>query len=181
MDKDTARKVADALSWSRIWSAVPITVLAMFELRWWVLAVYIAAALTDLFDGMFARRASPPAKDIDLDGLADLLLSVMTLVWLWWLIPDFFPKYWLPYLPVLVLLEAYMIAARMRYPDLRVPHLQFGRWAMALFFCLLPVLIVWGDVPWFVHLVFITGTASKLQLTWAIHRLTSLKPVDDLK
>jgi phosphatidylglycerophosphate synthase len=181
MDKDTARKVADALSWSRIGSVVPITVLALYELRWWVLVFYIAAALTDLFDGMFARRASPPAKDLDLDGLADLLLSIMTLVWLWLLIPAFLPKYWLPYLPVLVLLEIYMISARMRYPNLRVPHLQFGRWAMALFFFLLPVLIVWEDVPWFVHLVFILGTASKVQLTWVIHQLISPQTPDDPK
>jgi hypothetical protein len=55
--------------------------------------------------------------------------------------------------------------------DLVVPHLEFGRKAMALFFLLLPVLIIWGDVSWFVHLVFIIGTASKIQLTWAIVRL----------
>lgn len=173
MNKDTARKIADALTWSRIWSVVPITVLAWYQLKWWVFTFYIAAALTDLFDGMFARRASPPATDIDLDGHADLLLSVMTLLWLWLLMPGFLSKYWLPYLPVLVVLELYMISARMRFPFLQVPHLAFGRWAMALFFALLPALIIWGDIPWFVHLVFIAGTAGKVQLTWAIIRLIS--------
>jgi phosphatidylglycerophosphate synthase len=179
MNKDTARKIADALTWSRIWSAVPITLLAWYELKWWVFALYVAAALTDLLDGMFARRASPPAKDIDFDGLADLLLSVMTLLWLWLLIPGFFPKYWFPYLPVLVVLELYMSLVRIRRPDLAIPHFQFGRFAMALFFILLPVLIVWNDVPWFVHLVFIVGTAGKVQLTWAIVRLVGREPASE--
>lgn len=168
MDKQTARNIADALTWSRIFSVVPITLLAWYELTWWVFALYIAASLTDFLDGVFARRATPPKTDTDFDGLADLLFSVMTLLWLWLLVPSFFPNYGLLYLPLLMLLEIYMVFVRMRYADLVVPHLEFGRKAMALFFLLLPVLIIWGDVPWFVHLVFITGTASKIQLTWAI-------------
>jgi phosphatidylglycerophosphate synthase len=168
MNKQTARKIADALTWSRVVSVVPITLLAWYELKWWVFALYIAASLTDLLDGVFARRATPPKTDTDFDGLADLLFTVMTLLWLWLLVPGFFPKYGLLYLPLLVLLEIYMVSARMRYPDLVVPHLEFGRKAMVLFCLLLPVLIVWGDVPWFVHLVLIIGTASKIQLTWTI-------------
>ena len=177
MNKLTARKIADALTWSRVLSVVPITFLAWYELKWWVFALYLAAALTDLLDGVFARRAVPPKSDMDFDGIADLLFSVMTLLWLWLLVPGFFPRYGLLYLPLLALLEIYMVFARVRYPDLVVPHLEFGRQAMALFFFLLPVLIVWGDVPWFVHLVFITGTVSKIQLTWAIVGL--VKPEQD--
>ena len=168
MKKDTARTIADALTWSRIVSVVPITILAGYELRWWVFGLYIAASLTDYFDGMFARKAAPPKSDMDLDGLADLLLSAMTLLWLWMLVPGFFQKYGLPYFPILVLLEIYMISARLRYHQINVPHLQFGRIAMALFFFLLPVLILWGDVTWFVHLVLIIGTAAKIQVVWTV-------------
>ena len=167
MDKNTARTLADSLTWARIVSVVPITVLAWYNLKWWVFGLYIAAVLTDLFDGMFARRAVPPKIDVDLDGIADLILSIATLLWLWWLIPGFVQKYWLPYLPIFVLLETYMSVIRVRHPEFDVPHLPFGRFAMALFFALLPVLIIWGDVPWFVHGVLVVGIASKLQLTWA--------------
>jgi len=170
LKKDQARKIADALTWSRVVSIVPITILAWYDLRWWVFGVYIAASLTDLFDGMFARRATPPATNFDLDGLADLLLSIMTLLWFWMLIPGLVSKYWLPYIPVLVLLEAYVTSVRIRYPEFTIPHLEFGRWAMALFFFLLPVLIIWGDVTWFVHLVLIIGTAGKIQLAGTIAR-----------
>ena len=172
--KEKARFIADALTWARIVSVVPITVLAWYEFKWWVLALYSAAALTDYFDGMLARRATPPATETDFDGLADLLLSVMTLLWLWLLIPGFFPKYWLPYFPILLLLEIYMTWGRIRHHRMKIPHLEFGRFAMALFFFLLPVLIIWGDVGWFVHLVFIIGTAGKIQLAWAM--ASAVKP-----
>ena len=164
MDKRTARTIADGLTWARIWSAIPITILAWYELTWWVFWLYIAAALTDLLDGMFARRAAPPEKDSDFDGKADVLFSVMTLVWIWMLFPSFFPNYWLPYIPILIAIEIYLISMRARYPDLQVPHLEFGRWAMALFCLLLPVLIVFGDLFWFVHLVLVLGTVGKIQL-----------------
>ncbi len=168
MNKGDARKIADALTWARIASVVPITILAWYQLKWWVFAFYVAAALTDFFDGVFARRGAPPATDTDFDGLADLLMTIMTVLWLWMLVPGFLPKYWLPYIPLVVVLEIYMTSARIRYPELTVPHLEFGRKSMALFFLLLPVLIIWDDVPWFVHLVLIIGTASKIQLAWAI-------------
>lgn len=167
LGKNTARTIADTLTWTRIVSVVPITVLAWYDLRWWVFGLYIAAALTDLADGMFARRAASPKTDVDLDGIADLILSIATLLWLWLLIPGFVQSYWLPYLPILVLLEVYMTVIRARQPQFEVPHLSFGRFAMALFFTLLPALIVWGDVPWFVHGVLIIGVASKLELAWA--------------
>ena len=163
MDKDTARIAADALTWSRIASVVPITLCAGYGFVWWAFGLYIAAALTDLFDGWFARRGAPPRIKLDLDGVADLLFSGMTLVWLWLLVPGFFAKYW-PYFPVLIGLELYMTPVRLRWPEVAVPHLQFGRFAMAFFMFLLPVLIVWGDVAWFVHAVLLTGVAAKVQL-----------------
>ena len=167
MRRNTARTVADALTWSRIVSVVPITVFAVFGLKWWVFGLYVAAAVTDWLDGWFARRATPPGNDMDLDGVADLVFSFSTLLWFWLLIPGFVSKYWLPYLPILVALEIYMTYVRIRHKRYGVPHLQFGRFAMALFFCLLPAVVIWGDVSWFVHGVLIVAVASKLQLARA--------------
>jgi len=167
MNRNFARTIADALTWARIFSVVPITLCAWYGLKWWVFGLYIAAALTDFFDGMFARRAVPAGTDFDLDGIADLILSFATLLWFWLLVPEFVLKYWLPYVPIIVLLEIYMTFIRLRHQRFGIPHLQFGRFAMALFFFLLPVVILWGDVTWFVHGVLIVGVASKLQLSWA--------------
>jgi len=170
-DRATARHIADALSWSRIAAILPITALAWFGLERWVLVLYVVAALTDYFDGVFARRALPPARDIDLDGIADTAFRVMTVLWIWLLVPGFVQHYWLPYFPVLIVLEGYMVTLRMRDRDMPVPHLRFGRFAMALFFCLLPVLAIWGDLAWFVHAVLIVGTLSNTQLAIAMTRL----------
>ena len=167
-----ARNVADALTWSRIVLVVPITALAWQGLEWWVFGLYIAGALTDFFDGWFARRAAPAKSNVDFDGIADIIFRVMTVVWIWLLVPGFIEKYWLPYVPILVALELYMIVLRARHRQLPVPHFPFGRFAMTLFFFLLPVLIVWGDVTWFVHAVLIIGTISNAQLAWALTRLT---------
>lgn len=166
MNKNTARTIADALTWSRIFSVLPITVLAYYDLRWWVFGLYIAAALTDLLDGMFARRAMPPKTDVDLDGIADRVFGFAALLWFWLLIPGFVQKYWLPYLPIIVALETYMMVVRIRHRRFGIPHLPFGRFAMATFFLILPVLIVWGDVPWFVHGALTIVVASELQLSW---------------
>ncbi len=170
MTPQTARKVADTLTWARVWGAVPATLLAWYGLNTWFVVVYVAMALTDLLDGMFARRATPAPTDRDFDGLADLLFSIMTLVWLWLLVPGFYARYMIIYLPILVAIEIYHASVRLRYPGLPVPHFQFGRQAMALFCFLLPVLIVFGDQPVFVHFVFVIGTLSKLQLAWYFYR-----------
>ena len=166
MDKATARRLADALTWARIWSVIPLTVLAWYDLRWWFFGTYIAAALTDWFDGYFGRRAAAPKNDVDLDGNADVLFSVLTLLWIWMLVPGFYEKYWFPYLPLLVAIQLYLWFAMVRWPGLQSPHFQFGRFGMMVFCCLLPVLIAFGDQPWFVHAVFIIGTMGKLQVAW---------------
>ncbi len=168
MDKNTARAIADQLTWARIWLCAPITVLAWVDFRWWVLGLYIVAALTDLLDGKFARRAAPPKTDTDLDGNADVVFCIMTLVWIWMLVPGVLEKYWLPYLPILVAIQVYLSIAPLRFPGIQIPHFDFGRAIMVVFCCMLPILLLWGDQPWFMHGVFILGVVSKLQLAWYV-------------
>jgi len=180
MDERIARKIADGLTWARVWGALPVTAAAWLELRWWFLALYIATAATDLLDGWFARRATPSPGGNDLDGKADVFFSIMTLVWIWMLVPGFYEKYGLIYLPVLFVIEVYLIAARLRYPALPIPHFQFGRVAMTIFCFLLPILLVFGDQPVIVHFVFVIGTASKLQLAWHIRNAVAPDGARDL-
>jgi hypothetical protein len=166
MDKAAARTIADLLTWTRVFSILPITALAWYDLRWWLLGAYGAAALTDLADGWFGRRAAPPKTDADLDGNADLVFTIMTLVWIWMLVPGFFQKYWFPYLPLLAVIQVYLWFAVLKWPGLHSPHFQFNRVAMGIFCLLLPFLIVFGDRAWFVHAVLAIGTVGKLRLAW---------------
>ena len=176
MTPRTARRIADGLTWARVASAVPLTLLAAFDLTAWFVGCYVVAAFTDAFDGIFARSATGTESSAELDGRADVLFAFMTLVWIYMLIPGFYQDYGLPYVPLLVLLQGYLIVARFNEPGLILPHLEFGRFAVFLFSTLLPVLIVAGDVPWFVHLAFVTSIAAKLQLVRYV--LTRSQQVD---
>ena len=45
VNKNIARTIADSLTWSRIFSVAPITLLAWYNLKWWVFGVYTAVVL----------------------------------------------------------------------------------------------------------------------------------------
>lgn len=163
MNKQTARKIADTLTWMRIWMVLPISLCAWYGLQWWVFWLYIFASLTDLADGKFARRAAPPKSDIDFDGYADLVLILGTLLWIWWLVPGFYERYFAPYFWLFIVLEIVISAVRIRCPKMKIPHYQFGRFVMVVFCCLLPGLLLWGDTPGFAHLILTLGVLSKIQ------------------
>ena len=81
-------------------------------------------------------------------------------------IPGFFEKYWLPYLPLLLVIEIYLTTIMVQEPDTPVPHFHFGRFALALFCFLLTILLIVQDSAWFVHGVFVIGPLSKIQMVW---------------
>lgn len=160
--------IADGLTWCRILSTVPITILVLAEMRWWVFGVYIAASLTDAFDGVFARRTSPVGYGAKFDGNADVFFAIMTLIWIAMLMPDFLGHYGLPYLALFLLLQTFLTALRLFYADLVVPHLPLGRIAMTVFYFLLPVVLVCGDLQWFVAPVLVLSILAKAQLAWHV-------------
>ncbi len=156
---------------------VPITALVLLDLRMWVLGVYVLAALTDAFDGMFARHASQVERRPDFDGLADVFFAIVTLLWIQLLFPAFFVEYWFPYLPLLIATQGYLLLVRRLRPEIVLPHFEFGRFAVFLFNTLLPVLLVVGVVEWFVWLVFTVSIAAKLQLIWHVYASGPSRPV----
>jgi len=166
VNTSSARTIADGLTWFRVFSAIPITLLAIGELRWWVFAVYIAAALTDFLDGLFARRARAVNYGGSFDAYADVFFSMMTLVWIAMLCPGFFERYGLPLVLPLLLLQALLFVLRYRHPESPVPHLSLGRLSMFVFCFVLPVLLVFGDQPWLVVTAFVLTILAKVQLAW---------------
>lgn len=166
MNTTRARAIANSLTWARVFSAIPITILIALDLHGWVFGVYVAAALTDFLDGLFARRAQPARYGGAFDAYADIFFALMTLVWMTWLFPGFFERYAgllvLPYL----LLQAVLFYLRFRNPGMIVPHLVSGKLGTFAFNLLLPVYIVLGDIPAFVIAVFALAIAAKLHLIW---------------
>ncbi len=164
MNTSSARTIADGLTWFRVFSAIPITLLAIADLRWWVFAAYIAAALTDFLDGLFARRARAVGYGSSFDAYADVFFSLMTLVWIALLCPGFFARYGLLLVLPLLLLQAALFVLRYRDPESPVPHLPLGRLSMFAFCFVLPVLLVFGDVSWLVVVAFALAIIAKVQL-----------------
>jgi phosphatidylglycerophosphate synthase len=176
VNTSSARNIADGLTWVRVFSAIPITLLAVADLRWWVFGVYIAAALTDLLDGLFARRARPARYGGAFDAYADVFFVMMTVIWLVMLFPGFLQRYGLTLVLPLVITQLALFVLRFVYSGLRVPHLPLGRVAMFIFCSLLPTLVVFGDTPWLVVVAFSIAIIAKLQLAWHVHTRESRAP-----
>ncbi len=166
MNTSNARTIADGLTWVLSVSALPITIFAAAELRWWVFGTYAIAALTDFFDGVFARLASPSRRGGAIDGNADVFFTLMTLVWIAMLFPDFYSRYGLPLVLPLLSLQAPLFIFKFRQSQSGVPHLALGRLSMFVFCFLLTVLLVLGDVQWFVVLALVLSIVAKAQLAW---------------
>lgn len=166
MNTSSARTIADGLTWFRVLSVIPITLFALADMRWWVFGVYIAASLTDFFDGVFARLARPSHHGGAFDGNADVFFTLMTFVWIAMLFPDFYGRYGLPLVLPLLLLQALLFIVKFRRAQLGVPHLTLGRLSMWMFCSLLPVLFVFGDIQWFVVATLFISIAAKAQLAW---------------
>ena len=90
-------------------------------------------------------------------GLITAGLGVVVLVW---------PGETLAVLSVLFGIQLWLWFTQVRYPALGTPHFQVGRYMMALFFILLPVLIAFGDVEWIVHTVLTGSIVGKLRTVW---------------
>ena len=173
VNRPSARAIADGLTWFRVFSVIPITLLVLADLRWWVFGIYIAASLSDFLDGLFARRAQPTRYGSSFDSYADVFFAVMTFIWIAILFPGFLDRYgWSLVLPW-ALLQTALFALRFRAPNAVVPHLVLGRIAFFVFCLLLPVLLVLGDLPWFVVATLGLSIVAKIQLAW---HLTTLRP-----
>jgi phosphatidylglycerophosphate synthase len=68
---------------------------ALFGPHWLLAPGIVMAGLTDVADGMIARRAGITSRlGSQLDSIADLALMSSTFIWLVLLRPDFFLHYW---------------------------------------------------------------------------------------
>jgi phosphatidylglycerophosphate synthase len=86
-----------ALTWARLAALPVLWVLALMQLPAALAVGTAAAALTDVLDGILARRLGVTSeRGGALDSLADHLLSISLFAWLLMLRPDFFREQLLP-------------------------------------------------------------------------------------
>ena len=93
---------ANQLTLLRLLLAPVLALCIFYGLTGWALVTFAVASVTDLFDGLLARRTGPTTLGAWLDPLADKLLLDTMFVML--AIPEFTPVARLPvWLPVLVI------------------------------------------------------------------------------
>jgi hypothetical protein len=69
-----------------------------------------------------------------------------------------------------------LLVACLKNRDLVLPHLWSGKLAVAVFSFLLPVLLLFGDVPWFVLIALYVPIAAKVHLVVVVLRSEVRRP-----
>lgn len=163
--------LADALTWARLLSVIPLSVLAVLDLRLAFLITFCLAVTTDLLDGMAARAAGrPTAAGADFDGSVDLVFSAFALWWIWLLVPEIYTGFW-PFMLVALASFSLFFWASARYAKrVMTPHLVSGKAAMGVFALLIPITLIFGVVAWYVHLTWVTVTVSRAEMVYGLVR-----------
>lgn len=157
---------ANVLTWTRLVSVVPLSVLAFVQATTLFLAVYVVAILTDAFDGTVARlQQTASAHGATFDGVVDLVFAAFGLVWLYALVPGVYIDYWPHLLAVAGAFALFFSASYARFRTIVMPHLWLGKLSMLCFALLVPVAVLWSLHDWMVWVVVIVVIASRLEMT----------------
>ena len=165
-----AFKSANAVTLSRALLIAPI-----FGLLWigqpdWALALYVLAALTDLFDGWLARRfKQSSAFGAQLDAVVDNLFSVAILGFLALAYPGLIARQWIAAAvlfggPVVYLGLSWLMTRR-----LMMFHVWSAKAGAFLLFCLWPAIAVTGWTGWLWLCALVVGV-SRLEQVLLIAR-----------
>ncbi len=157
---------ADVLTWMRLGSIVPLTVLAFARAEIAFIIVYVLAITTDLFDGMLARAqgfSSP--KGAEFDGTVDLVFAAAGLGWLYLFAPEVFTTYWPHLFAVALSFAIFFAASWAKLRKLAMPHLWLGKLSMFLFCAIVPAIILFGAQNWMVWTVVIVIVLSRIEMT----------------
>lgn len=156
--------LADALTLSRLYAIIPISVLAILGWEQWAGALYIAAIATDAIDGAVARTQGTASKaGADLDGRVDFWFGISTLFWLALLAPQLYREHWLPVLILLAAFGAFIALSRARTGRILMPHLYSAKVTTFLYMLWLP-LSIFAQLPgWLVWLTALSAVLSRTE------------------
>ncbi len=135
----------NALTALRIALIAPITLAVARRSIAWILALYALAALTDVFDGLIARRTGTASHfGAMLDGFADILFGIGIFAWS----ATLFPQDRAALLAMLALSLAFLLAGGVvslaRFGRILSPHLQSARVAAVVVAAMFPLAVLSG-------------------------------------
>lgn len=170
LDEGAGLKLANLVTLSRLVSILPILLLLRAGHGRAALALYIAAALTDLIDGWLARR-SGTASDFGarLDGVVDNLFSLATLPFLLMAFPGLFDRHPVALLCLFLGPLAYLAITKLWTGSLMMFHFQSAKLGALLLFALWPAMAVTGWEGWLL-LAAAVVMASRIEQLFFIAR-----------
>ena len=160
----------NAISIARIFASIVLAVLAVGQLETAFKVLFVLALLSDLADGLLARRLNcVSALGALLDSIADLWLVVAALVGIWMFHPAVFREdgtiVWIGVAFWCVAITVGLI----RYGKLSSFHTRTTQLGMLVFHTFVLVLLFFGYFPWLLY------TACGLVILAALEQLAMIR------
>lgn len=136
----------------------------------WALAIYVAAAVTDLIDGWLARRFKQSSEfGAQLDAMVDNLFSVAILGFLAIVYPGLIARQWLAAAVLFGGPIAYLGVSWLMTRRLMMFHVWSAKAGSFMLFCLWPAIAITGWTGWLWLSALVVG-ASRLEQVMLIAR-----------
>ncbi len=158
--------LADALTLSRLYLILPITILVLLQAEKWAGAIYILAVFTDAIDGAVARlQQTASAYGAALDGVVDFWFGIATLIWIALLMPGVYTEHVLAISIGIAAFIAFLIFSYAKNGHVIMPHLYSAKVATFLFALWLPLGVFYELPGWLVWLTAAAVVLSRVEST----------------
>lgn len=172
-------RLADWVSYLRILIGIVLFYFAWTEQRVVFVLLFLLAGITDLVDGMLARKMGRTVFGSKLDGWADSFISISSIVWIWILAPTVLLKMW-PALAVFFIFELISRAYQFKkFKTLDSYHLLSIKLLTVLYYFFVVSAVLAGYVAGLWYAIIIVAVINHIERFIIIAR--SKKFVHDIK
>ncbi len=159
-------KIPAALIWFRLLAGLLIALLAYTDApRWWIVMLMTAGLLSDIFDGIIARRLNISTQTLRrLDSSVDQVFWLCIVVATYIIAPNFYKKNWVS---IVILLSAeslcYLVCYLRFRKEVATHAIASKIWTLILFATLIDVVL--NSVSgWLFQVCFYFGMITRLEV-----------------
>jgi phosphatidylglycerophosphate synthase len=158
----------------------PVALLGTFfgAPRWIYLPILLIATLSDICDGILARRYGVATVALRrFDSSADLIFYLFILVAAWMLCHDVLQKTWWAIAAVLATEGLLILVSFLRFRKYPAAHTYLAKFfGLVLLYCLI-ALLSFGAGPWAVYVIGAVGVATNSEIIF-MNLVAETAPVD---
>ena len=148
------KKIPNLITFSRIILVPFLFYFAYTQEKYIFVILFLTAGLTDILDGYFARRLNQTSLfGARLDSIADDVILLSLVFWLYWLLPEFLIKNW--YLFVLIYLT-FLISLYIQYilsTKKTGLHLWSAKFSFFMIFVVITLFVLYKPYEWMLYLL----------------------------